>query len=178
MNPPDSPPHPPPPVIKPTAKVAGAAALATAWKNPLTAAERARSIGANERIRIAHIGCGSRGRGAHLENGILPHLKETNFEVVAIADPWKGARERMNGVVQKAFGRTAKEFVSYRDLLAMDGIDAVMIASPDFHHTTHLEAAAKARKHIYVEKPLATDHAKLLKAYDAAKAAQKAGSII
>jgi len=132
--------------LKNSAKVAGAAALATAWKNPLTAAERARSIGANDRIRIAHIGCGSRGRGAHLENGILPHLKETNFEVVAIADPWKGARERMNGVVQKAFGRPAKDFVSYRDLLAMDGIDAVMIASPDFHHTTHLEAAAKARE--------------------------------
>jgi len=164
--------------LKTSAKVAGAAALATAWKNPLTAAERARSIGANERIRIAHIGCGSRGRGAHLENGILPHVKETNFEVVAIADPWKVARERMNGVVQKAFGRPAKAFVSYRDLLAMDGIDAVMIASPDHLHTTHLEAAAKARKHIYVEKPLATDHAKLLKAYDAAKAAQKAGSII
>jgi predicted dehydrogenase len=60
----------------------------------------------------------------------------------------------------------------------MDGIDAVMIASPDFHHTTHLEAAAKARKHIYVEKPLATEMDKLVKAYDAAKEAQAAGSVI
>ncbi len=161
-----------------SAKVAAGTALATAWKNPLTAAERARSIGANDRMRIAQIGCGSRGRGAHLEGGILPHKATENFEVVAIADPWKGARERINGSIEKAFGRKAREFVSYRDLLAMDGIDAVMIASPDFHHTTHLEAAAKARKHIYVEKPLATDFGKLVKAYDAAKAAQAAGSII
>ena len=42
----------------------------------------------------------------------------------------------------------------------MDGIDAVMVASPDFHHTTHLEAAAKAGKHIYIEKPLATELAR------------------
>ncbi len=161
-----------------SAKVAAGAALAASTPRFLTAAERARSIGANDRIRIAHIGCGSRGRDAHLVNGTLPHKDATNFEVVAIADVWKGAREKMNGVVTKNFGRPAKEFVSYRDLLAMDGIDAVMIASPDFHHTTHLEAAAKARKHIYVEKPLATEFTKLLRAYDAAKTAQAAGSII
>ncbi|WP_414662222.1 Gfo/Idh/MocA family oxidoreductase [Horticoccus sp. 23ND18S-11] len=155
-----------------------AAVAATTWSNPLTAAERSRSIGANDRIRIAQIGVGSRGRGAHLENGILPHVKETNFEVVAIADPWKVAREGTNAVIKKAFGREAKEFTSYRDLLAMDGIDAVMVASPDFHHTTHLEAAAKAGKHIYIEKPLATEMDKLVRAYDAAKAAQAKGSII
>lgn len=155
-----------------------AAVAATTWSNPLTAAERSRSIGANSRIRIAQIGVGSRGRGAHLENGILPHVKETNFEVVAIADPWKVAREGTNAVIKKAFGREAKEFSSYRDLLAMDGIDAVMVASPDFHHTTHLEAAAKAGKHIYIEKPLATEMDKLVRAYDAAKAAQAKGSII
>src|SRR5262249_48238082 len=83
-----------------------------------------------------------------------------------------------NGVIKEAFGRPAKEFVSYRDLLEMDGIDAVMIASPDHQHTTHLKAAAKAGKHIYVEKPLATEFDKLIRAYDAAKAAQASGSII
>ncbi len=157
---------------------AAVAAAATVWKNPLTAAERARSIGANDRIRIAQIGVGSRGKGAHLEKGILPHVKETNFEVVAIADPWKKSREGTNAVIKEAFGREAKAFVSYKDLLAMEGIDAVMIASPDHQHTTHLEAVAKAGKHIYVEKPLATEFDKLLRAYDAAKAAQKNGSII
>jgi predicted dehydrogenase len=155
-----------------------AAAAAMAWKNPLTAAERKRSIGANDRIRIAQIGCGSRGKGAHLEKGILPHVKETNFEVVAIADPWKLSREGTNAVIKQAFGREAKAFVSYKDLLALDGIDAVMIASPDHQHTTHLEAVAKAGKHIYVEKPLATEFDKLLRAYDAAKKAEAAGSVI
>ena len=143
----------------------------------LTAAERARSIGANDRIRIGMIGCGDRGRTAHMQ-GIYKHLTATNFEIVALADPWRIHREQANGMVKEWFGREAKLFTSYRDLLAMDGIDAVMIASPDFHHTTHLEAAANAGKHIYVEKPLAMEMDKLVRAYDAAKAAQAAGSVI
>ncbi|MES2694800.1 MAG: Gfo/Idh/MocA family oxidoreductase, partial [Verrucomicrobiota bacterium] len=162
--------------LKTSAAIAAGASLAT--PRFLTAAERTRSIGANDRIRIAQIGCGNRGRDAHLVKGILPHKAATNFEVVALADPWKKAREDFNAVVKENFGRPAKEFVSYRDLLAMDGIDAVMIASPDHLHTTHLEATAKAGKHIYVEKPLATEFDKLLKAYDASKVAQKNGSII
>ena len=164
--------------LKSSATIAAGAAIATSTPRFLTAAERKRSVGANDRIRIAQIGCGSRGRGAHLEKGILPHKEATNFEVVAIADPWKLSREGTNGVIKEAFGREAKAFVSYRDLLAMEGIDAVMIASPDHLHTTHLEAVAKAGKHIYVEKPLATEFDKLLRAYDAAKTAQKGGSII
>ncbi|MGH7947250.1 MAG: hypothetical protein ACREF9_19935, partial [Opitutaceae bacterium] len=63
---------------------------------------------ANERIRIAQIGCGERGRGTHLEKGILPHVAATNFEVVAIADPWKKSRESTNDIIKEAFGREAK----------------------------------------------------------------------
>jgi predicted dehydrogenase len=159
--------------LKTSAVLAAGATLA----RPLTAGERARSIGANDRIRIAQIGCGDRGRTAHME-GIHKHLEATNFEIVALADPWSKAREEANGMVNKWFGRDAKMFDNYRDLLALKDVDAVMIASPDFHHTTHLEAAAKAGKHIYVEKPLATELPKLLRAYDAAKAAQANGAVI
>jgi predicted dehydrogenase len=163
--------------LKSSATLAAGAAIASSTPTGLTAAQRKRSIGANERIRIAQIGCGNRGRTAHM-TGIHKHLGTTNFDIVALADPWSKAREEANAKVKEWFGHDAKQFVSYRDLLAMDGIDAVMIASPDHQHTTHLEAAAKAGKHIYVEKPLATEFDKLLRAYDAAKAAQAAGSII
>jgi predicted dehydrogenase len=53
----------------------------------------------------------------------------------------------------------------------MKDMDAVMIASPDHVHTLHLEAAALAGKHIYVEKPLAMEMDKLVRAVDAVKAA-------
>ncbi len=152
--------------LKTSAVLATGAALA----RPLTAAERKRSIGANDRIRIAQIGCGNRGRTAHM-TGIYKHVKETNFEIIAVADTWSKAREEANAKVKEWFGRDAKQFASYKDVLAMKDVDAVMIATPDHLHTTHLEAAAKAGKHIYVEKPLATEFDKLIRAVDAVKAA-------
>jgi predicted dehydrogenase len=127
-------------------------------------------VGANDRIRIAQIGCGDRGRTAHMAT-IHKHVAATNFEIVALCDTWRVHREMANGLVKEWFGRDAKQFSNYEDLLAMDGIDAVMIATPDHLHTTHLEAAAKAGKHIYVEKPLATEMDKLVRAVDAVKAA-------
>ena len=157
-----------------TSGLALGAALTAAGTRPLTAAERTRSVGANERIRIGIIGCGNRGRTAHMP-GIHQHLAATNFEIVALADPWRVARAEANALVKEWFGREAREFGSYRDLLAMDGLDAVMIASPDHHHTTHLEAAARAGKHIYVEKPLADDMAALVRAVDAVK---RAGTVV
>src|SRR5512146_2338955 len=93
----------------------------------LTAAERARSIGANDRIRIGQIGCGGRGIGAHMA-GIYKHVKETNFEITAVCDPWRLAREKANAKVKEWFGREARQFVSYRDLLQYTELDAVMIA--------------------------------------------------
>ncbi len=140
----------------------------------LTAAQRARSIGANDRIRIGIIGCGDRARRVHMPS-IHKHVAETNFEIVALCDPWRIARAEANALVKEWYGREAKEFTTYRDLLAMRDLDAVMIASPDFHHTTHLEAAARAGKHIYVEKPLATEMDKLVRACDAVK---QAGTIV
>ncbi len=163
--------------LKSSATLAAGTAIAASTPRFLTAAERARSIGANSRIRIAQLGCGNRGRTAHME-GIHKHVDATNFEIVAVADTWSVHREQAAAMAKKWFGRDAKQFSNYRDLLAMDGIDAVMVASPDLHHTTHLEAAAKAGKHIYIEKPLATELDKLVRAYDAAKAAQARGSII
>ncbi len=160
--------------LKTSAGLALGSVLAASAVRPLSAAGRVRSVGANDRIRIGIIGCGERGRGAHMM-GIHPHLAGANFEIVALADPWKVARARANALVKEWFGREAKEFTSHRDLLAMDGLDAVMIASPDHHHTTHLEAAARAGKHIYVEKPLADDMAKLIRAVDAVK---RAGTVV
>lgn len=153
--------------LKRSTSVAVGAALTRA--PVLTAAERARAIGANDRIRVAQIGCGSRGIGVHMTN--MAKQKGLNVEVVAVADPWRVAREKAVAKAKEWFGKAPKAFVSYRDLLAMDGIDAVMIASCDHQHTTHLEAAARAGKHIYVEKPMATEFDRLVKAVDAVKAA-------
>ncbi len=155
-------------------KTSAAAAAALAAPKSVDAATRRRAIGANDRIRIGVIGCGDRGRNAHMK-GLYKHVKETNFEIVALSDPWRVALENANGMVKEWFGRDAKQFVSYRDLLEMKDLDAVCIASCDLHHTAHLEAAAKAGMHAYVEKPLAVEFEDLVSAVDAVK---EAGTVV
>ena len=127
-------------------------------------------MNANERIRLAQIGCGGRGIGAHMM-GVHKHDKAQNVEYVAVSDPWRVAREEAAAHCKEWYGRDVKQFVSYRDIMACEDVDAVLIASPDHHHSTQLEAAAKTKKHVYVEKPMARSMPELLRAVDAVKAA-------
>lgn len=142
---------------------AGAAALT------VCAPSRARVLGANDRISIGIIGCGDRGREAHMR-GVQKHAKEQGIEITAVCDPWRVAREKAAAMTKEWYGREARMFVTYRDVVALSDIDAVMIASCDHQHTTHLEAAARAKKDAYVEKPLAMTLESLKAACDAVKA--------
>ena len=137
----------------------------------LAAASYARVKGANERISIGVIGCGGRGYGAHM-TGIHKHDKAQNVEVTAVCDVWSVPRQRAAARAKEWYGREARQFVRYGELLALKDVDAVTIASCDHQHTTHLEAAAKAGKDVYCEKPLAMDVEKLKRACDAVRAAK------
>ena len=143
---------------------AGGAALA------LSAASYSRVLGANDRISIGLIGCGGRGVGAHMP-GVHQHQDTQNFEITAVCDPWRLRQEEAAAKTKEWYGREARKFSSYRDLVALKDVDAVMIASPDHAHTTHLEAAAKVGKDAYCEKPLARRLDRLIKACDAVKEA-------
>jgi len=61
---------------------------------------------------------------------------------------------------------------SYDDLLADDGIDAVVLATPHSMHTDQIVAAAAAGKHVFCEKPFALSKAD---AATAVAATEKAG---
>lgn len=137
----------------------------------LSASSYARVIGANDRISIAIIGCGGRGLGAHMP-GIYKHAKSENIEVTAVCDPWSVRRELASAQAKESYGRAARKFSSYRDVMALKDVDAVMIASCDHQHTTHLKAAAEAGKDAYCEKPLARRMDRLRDACDAVKKAK------
>ncbi|MBI1788192.1 MAG: Gfo/Idh/MocA family oxidoreductase [Acidobacteria bacterium] len=70
----------------------------------------------------------------------------------------------------------AKSFTKFQDILASD-VDAVLIATPAFLHPEHFEAAARARKHIYCEKPAGADVAGVKRLERAARAADPAKAI-
>ena len=130
--------------------------------------------GANDRIGIGLIGCGQRGRRALLRD-VLQYAEETNVEVRAVCDIWRQMRQTAAAQVTEARANDPKQIEMYHDLLAMPDIDAVVIATPDHLHCTHLIAAVEAGKDVYVEKPLAMDMKELNKAVDAVK---KSGRVV
>jgi len=132
----------------------------------MSAASYARVKGANERIALGLVGCGSRGIGAHMV-GVHNHDKDENVEFVAVCDPWTVPREKAAAHVKEWYGIEAAQYDSHEDLLADDRIDAVMIASCDHQHTRQLEDVAKAGKDTYCEKPLANDFDKMKRAVQA-----------
>ncbi|HEY3321190.1 MAG TPA: Gfo/Idh/MocA family oxidoreductase [Planctomycetota bacterium] len=103
-----------------------------------------RTYAANEKVNVAHIGCG--GRGTEL---IGSFCAQTN--IVAMCDVNKNR-------AQKMFEKfpDAPKYEDFRKMLDEKGkeIDAVIIATPDHIHAPASTAAIKAGKHVYTEKPL------------------------
>ncbi|UCD75973.1 MAG: Gfo/Idh/MocA family oxidoreductase [Phycisphaerales bacterium] len=134
-----------------------ASLLAAPCLIPSTAWGRGRSAAPGRRITIALIGCGGMGR-ANL-NGFL---NKPQVQVLAVCDPDRSRRESARGEVEKHYAQRAasgsyrgcENYNDFRDLLARDDLDAVIIASPDHWHGLHAVAAARAGKDIYGEKPL------------------------
>jgi predicted dehydrogenase len=131
----------------------------------LTALEATRAMGANDRIGVAVVGCGMRG----LLGEVLQFSKESNVEVVGVADIWKQQREAAVEKVKKTGAPAPQQFAHFEEALASPTVDAVLISTPDHQHCTQLSAAIKAKKDVYVEKPLAMNMKELLSAIDTVK---------
>ena len=132
----------------------------------LSAAATMRVLGANDRIQIGVIGAGDRGT-YHLKD--LAKLKDLNVTVSAVCDVWRPNREKYAAAVARDFGAPPRTTMDYRELMAWNEVDAVIIATPDFSHPLILEEAVRRRKDAYVEKPFATIFADGKSAYLAAR---------
>ncbi len=62
-------------------------------------------------------------------------------------------------------------FTDYHDAIAHDGVDAVIVSTPNFTHPAIVLAAVAAKKHVLCEKPLALDFAAAQAMYRAAEEA-------
>ena len=117
---------------------------------------------ANSAIRMGIIGCGGRGTAV-----ITSMSEQTNINIVAMADLFEDKLELAKKTldeqnVKKGFSRVVKTNThvgskAYLKLLENKDVDAVLISSPAYTHADFLEAAARAGKHIYCEKPAAPD---------------------
>lgn len=154
-------------MVKSASGLAGLALSATARGSST------RVLGANDRLSIGVIGTG--GRGQLLMGEVQRFSDELNAEITALCDVWRLNLTRAAVTVRRWHSRQPRTFVDYEDLLALDDVDAVIIATPDFHHARMVEKAARAGKDAYVEKPMATD---LEDAKNAVRAVEESGSVV
>ncbi|MEZ4776184.1 MAG: Gfo/Idh/MocA family oxidoreductase [Bacteroidia bacterium] len=66
-------------------------------------------------------------------------------------------------------GNTPKRYARFEDMIASSDIDAVIIATPDHHHAPMAMAAARAGKHVYVEKCMTHKVGETYELYDTVK---------
>lgn len=111
----------------------------------LSAAAYQRILGANDRIGVALIGCGVRGRGV----GAFV-CEAGRAEIRGVSDVYVPRREQ----AAKEFGATARPFADYQEILSSNDIDAVVIGTPDHWHAPMAAKAVEAGKDVYLEKPV------------------------
>ncbi len=131
---------------------AATAAASTAW------------AGANDRVRVAVIGVGSRGT-AHIKE-MLP---VANLEVGALVDPDGRRTEAASSIVFDKTGKRPKLSADMRSVFEDKEIDAVSIATTNHWHALTAIWAMQAGKDAYVEKPVSHNVFEGIKLVEAAR---------
>ena len=118
---------------------------------PLSALGRGGKTAPSERVTLGVVGWGMQGPGNTEAFLALP-----DCQVVAACDLDKNhltaAVQKINGHYQN---QDCKAYHDFREMMARTDIDAVMLAVPDHWHALVAIEAAKHKKDIYGEKPLA-----------------------
>lgn len=136
--------------------------------------------GADDTIKIALVGCGGRGTGAATQ----ALSTQQNVKLVAMADAF---RDRLDdcyktltsddeGAKVKAKVAVPEEakFVGFDAYLkAIPLADVVILTTPPGFRPIHFEEAVKQNKHIFMEKPVATDPAGIKRVLEAAALAKQ-----
>jgi len=108
------------------------------------------NVAPSNRIQVGCIGVGPQGRGV-----MGNFLGQSDCRVVALCDVLKRnlheARDMVNGRYQN---QECALYADYRELLAQPDLQAVLIATPDHWHVPVAVAAARAKKDMYLEKPM------------------------
>ena len=105
------------------------------------------------------------------------HQDMLNVKVIGICDVFDLRAEKGIKIASKGFQPNGepvnvngvKRYLRYQELLANPDIDAVIIATPDFHHAHMTIDAVKAGKHVYCEKAMTLTEDELHKVYKAVK---------
>lgn len=139
---------------------ASLATMATTMVSPSVMAEKLAKE--SNPVRLGFIGCGGRGTGV-----ISSMSRNSNMQIVAMADILQDKLDKALPVLNKLNSDKGLPGIkksniycgvtAYKELLDNKEVDAVLISTPAYAHPFIFEAAVKARKHVYCEKPSAPD---------------------
>lgn len=161
--------------VKTGALIAGGVAM-----NPLDISAKS-YIDGDDTIRVGLIGCGGRGTGAAFQ---AMSTKE-NIKIVAMGDAFQDKVEDCYKKLKASLadeemdaGRLAvtpdtmfSGFDAYKKIIPL--VDVVILTTPPGFRPMHFEAAVNANKHVFMEKPLATDGNGIRKVLEMAEVAKK-----
>jgi len=134
-------------------KAAGvsAAAFALPYIIPSSALGKGNVVAPSDRIVMGVIGSGSMGTG-----DMNSFMGKKEVQMVAACDVDKAHRERAKKLMDQRYENTdSKIYGDYREFLANEKLDAVILALPDQWHGIIGVAVANAGLDIYGQKPLA-----------------------
>jgi len=131
----------------------------------------------NDELKIALIGCGGRGSGA-ADQALNTH-DQGPIKLVAMADAFEDRLEgSLNNLARKHGDRVDVPedrrfygFEGYKQAIAL--ADVVILATPPGFRPIHFEEAVRQGKHVFMEKPVATDAPGVRKVLAAAEEAKK-----
>ena len=145
-------------------------------------ATRAYAAG-NDTIRVGLVGAGGRGSGAATQ----ALNTEGPVKLVAVADAFADSLEGGLRSITNAMGDGAKDKIAvdqdhkfvgldaFEKLVALKDIDLVILATPPGFRPMQVEAAIKAGKNVFMEKPVASDAPGVRKVLEACKLAKEKG---
>ncbi|MFP4190919.1 MAG: Gfo/Idh/MocA family protein [Candidatus Hydrogenedentota bacterium] len=108
----------------------------------------------SDQITMGCIGVGSMGSG-----NMRGFLSRNDVRVLAVCDVDENHLEEARNHVNDHYdNEDCDTYTDFRDLVARDDIDAVMIATPDHWHCLTALAAVRAGKDVYCEKPITHTH--------------------
>ena len=116
---------------------------------PGSAMGKSTAASPSDRIVLGGIGIGNRGT-----YDLSCFLPQPDVQFVAVCDVKADRRMAVKQMADKKYGNNdCKTYRDFRDLLARDDIDAVLIATGPNWHATAAMYAARAGKDMYCEKP-------------------------
>ncbi len=155
--------------LKTSALVGGVLAAPAILPSSLLAA------GKTGTIKIGLVGCGGRGSGAASQ----ALNADPDVELIAMGDAFEDQLQKSLQSLQKSHGEKVK-VTPERSFVGLDayqkvidsGVDVVLLATPPGFRPTHLKAAIDAGKHVFCEKPMATDAPGLRSVMESVKVAR------